>query len=120
MNFTELNYAQKEYDFMSILRNHPNIQSCDDYYESSDHIIQVQPLMQTDMLNYLLMIKRDLTESEVREIFHSMVKAVAHCHENNIIHRDIKLDNFLVGFDSNGNMQIKLTDFGLSCNYDSS
>ena len=47
-----------------------------------------------------------------------MVKAVAHCHKNNVIHRDIKLENFLVSSDEFGEPNIKLADFGMSCIYD--
>lgn len=51
-----------------------------------------------------------------------MLLAVEHCHQNGILHRDIKLENFLVSRDvSRSNpfgLSVKLTDFGLSCNYD--
>ena len=47
-----------------------------------------------------------------------MVEAVAHCHSLNIIHRDIKLANFLIDVNENEETLIKLTDFGLSCKYD--
>ena len=47
-----------------------------------------------------------------------MVKSIAHCHENNIIHRDVKLENFLVKKNSVGNLIVKLSDFGIACSYD--
>lgn len=44
-----------------------------------------------------------------------MVQAVNHLHSLNIIHRDIKLENFLVG----ENLEtIKIIDFGLATEYD--
>ena len=40
--------------------------------------------------------------------------ALAHLHSNNIFHRDIKLDNILIGRNSKGEIKIKLIDFGFS------
>ena len=39
-----------------------------------------------------------------------MSSAVLHCHANNVIHLDIKAQNFLLDYNSD----IKLSDFGLS------
>ena len=39
-----------------------------------------------------------------------LLRAILHCHENGIAHRDIKPDNIMIS--SNG--EIKLIDFGLS------
>ena len=44
-----------------------------------------------------------------------MLAAVNHIHELKLIHRDIKLENFLIGNDMN---DIKLIDFGLTIEYD--
>lgn len=43
------------------------------------------------------------------EIILQVIDALKYCHENNIIHRDIKLENILINTD----LKIKLTDFGL-------
>lgn len=44
-----------------------------------------------------------------------MIEAVHYCHQIKIVHRDIKLENFLIDLDQETNtIQIKLTDFGLS------
>ena len=38
-----------------------------------------------------------------------------HCHENGVIHHDLKLENILVRVNSNGEVsRIKIADFGLS------
>lgn len=44
-----------------------------------------------------------------------MAKAIYFCHSNNIIHRDIKLENVMIRSDGS----IKLIDFGYSLNVNS-
>lgn len=54
-----------------------------------------------------------MTCTTVRSIFHQMLSAVVLCHASGVIHRDIKLTNFIVGGTAEG-FVIKLCDFGLS------
>ena len=58
-------------------------------------------------------------ESKAWDIFRQMLLATAECHNNSIIHRDIKLDNFLVKQTNSetGETNVKLTDFGIACKY---
>ena len=47
-----------------------------------------------------------------------MARATAVCHEANIIHRDIKLENFLVkSCPDSQELDVKLSDFGIACQY---
>jgi calcium-dependent protein kinase len=47
-----------------------------------------------------------------------MLRSIDHCHRQNIVHRDVKLENFLADTDEAGNIVIKLTDFGLACTFE--
>ena len=40
-----------------------------------------------------------------------MIDSVNYLHELDILHRDIKLDNFLISEDETGKITVKLTDF---------
>ena len=58
----------------------------------------------------------DFDEDFAKKIFAMMVQAVAYCHSQGIIHRDLKLENFLVDFkdERSNEIVVKLADFGLS------
>lgn len=59
-----------------------------------------------DMLNEGLL----LSETAARVLFAQLIDGVSYIHANDIVHRDIKLDNLLL--DAHGNVLI--TDFGLA------
>ena len=44
-----------------------------------------------------------------------MVISIEHCHSQCILHRDVKMENFVVDINQNGKIEVKLTDFGIAC-----
>ena len=56
--------------------------------------------------------KKGLPELEARSIFKQICSAISACHEQGIIHRDLKLENVL--FDTKLRTRIKIVDFGIA------
>ena len=56
--------------------------------------------------------KQGLDEIECRSLFKQMISAIEACHDQGIIHRDLKLENVL--FESKARSRIKIVDFGIS------
>jgi calcium-dependent protein kinase len=55
--------------------------------------------------------KRDmLKESSAAEYMIKLIRALHHCHSQNIIHRDIKPENIMIG----GKGDVKFIDFGFA------
>jgi len=63
------------------------------------------------IFDYLYVKKTGFNELYSKIIFHKILKGIQFCHQNNICHRDIKLENIL--FDENFNP--KISDFGCAC-----
>lgn len=53
-----------------------------------------------------------VSEIETREIIMQVINAMHYCHIRGIVHRDLKLENVL--FKSQGDMRIKVVDFGIA------
>lgn len=66
-----------------------------------------------DLYDYILKHPTGIEEDLVRRIFQQTVSAIQYCHQLHVVHRDLKPEN-LVFCNSGKEMQVKLTDFGLS------
>ena len=53
------------------------------------------------------------SEAQIGEIIFQVLSGIAHCHQNKIIHRDLKLENILL--EKNESLSLKIADFGLAC-----
>ena len=67
-----------------------------------------------DLAEYISIPKSGFGELFSKVLFYKIVKCIKSIHENQVCHRDIKLDNIL--FDIHFNP--KITDFGIASHYD--
>lgn len=89
---------------------HPNIVSIYDVGEDQDmHYIVMEYIKGKTLKQYINEFS-PLTPARSVQIMKQLTSAIAHAHENQIIHRDIKPQNILV--DDEGN--VKVTDFGIA------
>lgn len=97
-----------ELELLHDLRGSPNVCPLITAFRHQDQVIAILPYFQhRDFRDYF----RDMTVSEMRPYFHSLITAVAAVHKHNIIHRDIKPTNFLY---SPTHKKGVLVDFGLA------
>jgi calcium-dependent protein kinase len=92
--------------------NHANIIRLEEVYQSDTHLYLVQELCTGgDLFDVLKSRKnRRLSEDESRCLIKQILAAVKYLHAHHILHRDIKLENFLLT--SSG--KIKMSDFGVA------
>ena len=86
-----------------------------DWYErrSSYVLVMERPERHIDLFDYLNQAG-PIREPLVRDIFIQILDAIIHCHNNGVLHRDIKDENILLSKrdDHKVPFEAKLIDFG--------
>jgi len=80
--------------------------------ESADKIFAVYPFVGGGELFDTVSQNAPLPEVGARALMKGMVESIAYCHSAGVCHRDVSLENFMLGGDNNANPV--LIDFGLS------
>jgi len=110
MKPVEINRAYFERQILSRV-NHDKILGLIAFFDDEDYMIFVSEKKICDLRDLIDSADFVISEKTIKIIFHQMVKAVMYLHKQNIIHRDIKVENVLVG---NTIYDISLIDFGLA------
>jgi len=110
--------ALREEVFIMCQTDHPDIIRLEEVYESDSQIYLILDLLTGGDMFDRLEDQPDFCYSEVQcaQIVKQMTSAVRYLHQNKVIHRDLKLENFL--FDNEDTDTIRLIDFGLSKHFD--
>nr|XP_057938807.1 serine/threonine-protein kinase SIK1 [Doryrhamphus excisus]XP_057938808.1 serine/threonine-protein kinase SIK1 [Doryrhamphus excisus] len=107
LNSSNLEKIYREVQIMKLL-NHPHIIKLYQVMETKDMLYIVTEYAKNgEMFDYLTSNGR-MSEVEARNKFWQILTAVDYCHRHHIVHRDLKTENLLL----DGNMNIKLADFG--------
>ncbi|CAM9176610.1 unnamed protein product, partial [Hapterophycus canaliculatus] len=92
--------------------NHPRVIRLFETAESSKRIHLVMEYADGGNLCSYVKRRKRLDEGEAQRIFQELLEGVEYMHGVDIVHRDIKLENVLLG--GNGRTNAKLVDFGFS------
>lgn len=99
--------------------DHPNIVRLEEVYESETEIFLIQELCLGGDLFDRLEEQSNFHYSEAKcaRLVKQMLSAVRYLHSKNIIHRDLKLENFLFS-STEPDSELRMIDFGFSKHFD--
>eukprot|EP00929_Paragymnodinium_shiwhaense_P067821 TRINITY_DN3409_c0_g2_i1.p1 TRINITY_DN3409_c0_g2~~TRINITY_DN3409_c0_g2_i1.p1 ORF type:complete len:561 (+),score=104.06 TRINITY_DN3409_c0_g2_i1:86-1768(+) len=92
--------------------DHPHITRLFDVYETADQLHLIMECMEGGELFDRVTEKKRFSECDAADATYQMLLAISYLHARNIVHRDLKLENFL--YDRKGSNHLKLIDFGFS------
>lgn len=115
VNYYNLTQVMKEPLMLESVQR-PHIIKQLEYYIHQGKIYLILELAKHDLCDFINNAKLLRAEPLIYNIFKQMVAAVKECHNHQIVHRDIKLENFLVTHYCSGLPYIVLCDFGYAAN----
>ena len=121
-----MKYFQNEIQILKEL-NHPNICKLVDVKKSKDHYYIMMEYVNGGCLSdclekYQQKYNTSFSEEIVQYLMRQIIDAFKYIHENNIMHRDIKLPNIMINYSNENDKnslnilkaKIKIIDFGMA------
>ncbi|ELP89168.1 hypothetical protein EIN_485600 [Entamoeba invadens IP1] len=108
---SQINLEHLENEISSLRKlNHPNIVRLDEVIENDDQLYFVMELCPGGSLAEHIAIA-PFSIPVARNFFKQLLSGVKYCHDNGIVHRDLKLENLILDRDG---INLKICDFGHS------
>ncbi|EGR28842.1 hypothetical protein IMG5_167940 [Ichthyophthirius multifiliis] len=101
---------QREVKMLRLLR-HKNIVDLKEAFKRKGRIYLVFEYVEKNLLEILEQKPSGLEPEIIRIIIYQLLKSLYQCHQQDVIHRDVKLENLLV---NPYNYELKLCDFGFA------
>jgi serine/threonine protein kinase len=102
--------AIREISLMKEL-SHPNIVKLLDVIHTEEVLVLVFEFMDQDLKKYMDSVGRgQMDQMVIKSFMYQLLRGLAFCHENRVLHRDLKPQNLLI----NRKGELKLADFGLA------
>jgi len=108
--------------------NHPNIVKYESIKKTKKHFYLVMEFCNGGELskaleNYQEKYGKPFSQEIVQHLMRQIIDAFKYIHEQKVVHRDIKLDNILINFESEKDKEdlnmlkakVKIIDFGFAC-----
>jgi len=124
-------YAVKDFNFRSMPKeqlneleaeveiflgmDHPHVARLVDVYAEAHKLSLIAECMTGGELFDRISARKRFAEADAIEACYQMLVAINYMHSHNIVHRDIKLENFL--YERPDSDHLKLIDFGFSRNF---
>ena len=89
---------------------HPNIVRLYDVVHTPNRLTLVFEFLDLDLKKYTDAIAGGLELPMLRQLLFQLVRGIAYCHQQKVLHRDLKPQNLLI----NREGELKLADFGLA------
>jgi polo-like kinase 1 len=80
------------------------------FFEDRDNCYILLELCHNQSLNEMIKRRKRLTEPEASYLIKQLLESVQYIHNENVIHRDLKLGNLFI----DRNLNVKVGDFGLA------
>mmetsp|Transcript_3381 Transcript_3381/g.8415 ORF Transcript_3381/g.8415 Transcript_3381/m.8415 type:complete len:567 (-) Transcript_3381:170-1870(-) len=96
--------------FLSL--DHPHVARLVDVYESDDRLDLVMECMEGGELFHRVSERKKFSEKDAADAVWQMLLAINYIHTHRVVHRDLKLENFL--YEKKNSDHLKLIDFGFS------
>lgn len=113
---------KKEIDTVNLL-HHQNLLRLHDAYEDEDEMVTVHEFISgPEVFEKICEPGYQMTEEQVKKYMRDICEAVRHMHDRNVIHLDLKPENFVLQsknpLNSSHEPKVKIVDFGLACKLD--